>query len=87
MKTISINDLNKRINEVLRLLKEESETIALTEHGKVVAQIVPTPASSTQNQQNMEAFWTKTDQLAREIGAYLPEKVDVVDIMNDMRSE
>lgn len=41
MKTISISDLNERINEILRLIQEEGETIALTDHGKVVAQIVP----------------------------------------------
>ena len=87
MKTISISDLNERINEMLRLIKEDGETIALTDHGKVVAHVIPTPTSSTQNQQNMEAFWAKTDQLAREIGSYLHEKVDVVDIMNDIRSE
>ncbi len=89
MKTIDVSELTERINEILRLVEDEGETIEVINHGKVIAHIVPTvtPVQQTQPKQDMEAFWEKTDRLAAEIGSYLPEKVDVNDIMLDVRLE
>jgi len=89
MKTIGVRELTERINEILRLVEEEDETIAVTDHGKVIAHVVPTSISIQQAQtnQDMEAFWEKTDQLAAEIGSYLPEKIDVNEIMRDIRRD
>ena len=86
MKTIGVRELTERINEILRLV-EEGETIALTDHDEIIAHLVPTPVQKTQTKQNMEDFWEKTDRLAAKISAYLPEKVDVVEIMHDVRRD
>ena len=88
MKTIEVRELTERINEILRLI-EEGETIALTDHDEVIAHVVPTLTSTQkmQTKQDMEAFWEKTDRLAAEIGSYLPEKVDINDIMRDIRRD
>jgi len=32
-------------------------------------------------------YWAKLDQLAAEIGKYLPEKVDAVEIVRDVRRD
>lgn len=88
MKTIQAHELPERINEILRLI-EEGETIALTDHDKVFAHIVPTLTSiqHKQTKQDMEAFWARTESLAAEISSYLPEKVNVNDIMRDIRGD
>ena len=86
IKTIGVRELTESINEILCLI-EEGEIIALVADGKVIAHIVPTSAQQTQTKQDMEAFWEKTDRLAAKISAYLPEKVDINDIMRDIRRE
>ncbi len=89
MKTIEVRELVERINEILRLVEDEGETIEVTNHGKVIAHVIPTatPIQQIQTKQDVEAFWEKTDRLAAKISAYLPEKVDVNDIMRDVRLE
>ena len=37
------HELAERINEILRLIEEEGETIEITDRGKVIAHVVPTP--------------------------------------------
>ena len=86
MKTISVSDLNKRINEVLRLIEEEGETIALTDDGKVVAQIVPV-RESEQRRKNDEAFWENLRRLTAELAPHWPEETNAVDIVRDIRQE
>ncbi|HLJ33685.1 MAG TPA: hypothetical protein VKU38_08545 [Ktedonobacteraceae bacterium] len=89
MKTIGVRELTERINEILRLVKEEGETIEVIDHGEVIAHVVPTsiPIQQAQTKQDMEAFWEKTDRLAAKISASLPEKVDAVEIMRDVRRD
>ena len=89
MKTIGARELTERINEILRLVEDEGETIEVINHGKVIAHLVPTatPIQHARPKQDMEAFWERTERLAAEIGSYLPEKVDVNDIMRDIRRE
>ena len=89
MKTIDVSELTERINEILRLVKQEGETIEVIDHGEVIAHVVPTatPIQQTRPKQDMEAFWERNERLAAEISAYLPEKVDVVEIMRDVRRD
>ena len=89
MKTIEVRELTESINEILRLVKEKGETIEVIDHGEVIARIVPTAMiiQQTRPKQDMEAFWARTERLAAEIGCYLPEKIDVNDIMRDIRRE
>ena len=86
MKTISISDLNERINEILRLIKEEGETIALTDQGEVVAQIVPVSESEQQTKNDNE-FWENLHRITSELAPYWPERVNAVDIVRDIRQD
>lgn len=86
MKTISISDLNRRINEILHLVEEKGETIALTDHGKVVAQIVPVREAEQQTKNDNE-FWENLHRITSELAPYWPERVNAVDIVRDIRQD
>lgn len=83
MKMVGIHELTNRINEILRMV-EEGESFEVTDHGEVIARLIPGrgfPSPSS------ETTWTDIDLLATEIGAHIPEKVDSVDIINNMRRD
>ena len=88
MKTIGAQELTERINEILRLVEEKGETFEITDHGKVVARMVPASEPQPEIKPDLIPFWEKMEQLATEIGSYLPDKkVDAVQIVREGRRE
>lgn len=85
MKTLEVHELTERINEILRMVEEEGETFEVTNHGEVIAHLIPAHSSHSAGEQ--EAVWTDIDHLAAEIASYLPAKVDAVDIIHDVRRD
>jgi len=79
--------LMERINEILRLIEEEGETIELTDRGKTIAQWVPTQKSQKPVKQNQDAFWQEMDQLAARIGASWQGDMDAVEAVRDVRRD
>lgn len=84
MKVIEVRELTDRINDILRMVEEEGESFEVTAHGEVIARLIPGRGFHTPLD---EAAWTDIDHLAAEIGAHIPEKVDAVDIISDVRRE
>jgi prevent-host-death family protein len=88
METLAARELAERINEVLRRVEEDGETFEVTNHGEVIARLVPVIRSShPSTEQKSEEAWANLDRLAGEIGAHLPDKVDSVDIIRDVRRD
>ncbi len=87
MKTLKANELIEHIAEILRMVEEEGETIDVTKKGKVIARVVPTREPEKPGKKDLKDFWEETDRLAAEIATYLPEKVDAVEIIRDVRRE
>lgn len=87
MKTLEVCELKDRIDEILRLVEEEGETIEVTDNGKVVVRLVPGDQSQRPTKQELQAFWANIDRLAAEISSYLPGKVDAVEIVREGRRE
>ena len=86
MKTLEVDELTKRINEILRIV-EEGETIELTKGGEVIARLVPARRPQQSIEQNADAVWTDLDRLAAEISAHWPADVGAVDAVRDVRRE
>ncbi len=86
MRTIGVRELKTHISEILRQVQEEGEVIEVTNHGEVVARVVPIRRPVPNGQDNA-AIWTDLDRLAAEIGKYLPEKVDAVEAINEVRRD
>lgn len=86
MKTLEIHELSDYINEILQML-EEGETIELTNGGKVVGHLIPVQKPQQSVKKDLKTFWADVDRLTAEIGKHVPDKVDVDDIMRDMRRD
>ena len=93
MKRLEIRDLvgpqelEERINNLLQLIEEAGEPVEVTNEGKVVARLVPVQRLELSAKQELTPFWEKMERLAAEIGSYLPDKVDAVEIVRDVRGE
>ncbi len=87
MKTLRVHELVEHIDEILRMVEEEGETIDVTKRGKVIAHLIPASEPEKPAKRDLKSFWEETDRLAAEIGTYLPEKVDAVEIIRDVRRE
>lgn len=84
---LETHELLERINEVLRLIKEEGETIELTDRGETIARLVPTQKSSKPNKQVQDAYWEEMEQLAAKIGASWQNNMDAVEAVRDVRRD
>src|SRR5947199_10820955 len=86
---VEVEELQKHLSETLRFLREEGETLKVTEHGKVIAHIVPVGKEKQAHEGSVKAFWQRIDELAAEVGEHLPEdaKVDAAEIVSEMRHE
>ncbi len=82
MKTIGIRDLKTRMSELFREV-QDGETIEVTNHGKVVALVVPPPIRLSSEE--IEAGLDSIDTLAAQIGAHWPEQVTALEAIHDVR--
>ena len=87
MKTLGKQELKDRIDEILRLVKEKGETFEVMEHGEVIAHIGPASKPQVSVKPGLTPFWEKMERLATKIDAYLPDKVDAVEIVREGRRE
>lgn len=88
METLAARELAERINEILRRVEDEGETFEITNHNEVIARLVPVIRSShPATEQKSEEAWANLDRLAGEISAHIPNRVDSVDIIRDVRRD
>jgi antitoxin (DNA-binding transcriptional repressor) of toxin-antitoxin stability system len=87
MKTIEVDELKERIDEILRVVQEQGETFEIIDHGKTIARIVPADEAQTSTKRDLTPFWEEMERVATEIGSYLSGPVDVNDIMRDIRRD
>ncbi|HET6261123.1 MAG TPA: hypothetical protein VFG99_02650 [Chloroflexia bacterium] len=85
MATIDISELEQHPIEIIQRVKS-GETIEVNEGGTVVVRLTPTQnVAPTWNAQ--EETWTDLDALVQEISKYLPEHVDAVESVREIRRE
>ena len=87
MKTLRANELVEHIDEILRMVEEEGETIDVTKRGKVIARLVPTSKSKQTVEEKDAAAWEELKRIASELGPYWPENTDAVEIVRDVRRD
>jgi prevent-host-death family protein len=83
MREVGIRELKAHLSEVLEAV-EAGETIGVTNHGRLVAHIVPTNRLPS-SEQIAEAL-DSVNRLAEDIGRYVPEGMTAEQIINDIRS-
>ena len=91
MKTFAVCELKEHIDEILRLVQKEKETIQITDAGEVIAHLSPTldPESLPDWMRGKPTgdIWSSFDRLVAERGIHWPEGVDAVDIVRDIRRD
>ena len=86
MRTIGIRDLKTHLSEILRQVQEEGQVIEVTNHGEIIARVVPVRTGPHKDQIS-STVWTDLERLAAEIGTHLPKRVDAVEAVRDVRRE
>ena len=87
MKTLEVGELIEHIDEVLRMVEEEGETIEITSNGEVIAHLVPVGRPKSSAEPAKRDVWADLDLLAAEISAHWPADVNAVDAVRDVRRE
>lgn len=80
-------ELLTRINELLRLIEEEGETIEIIDKGKVVAHLVPTNVPEKATPKSDAAAWEDLKRLAEKLDRYWPANVDAVETVRSIRRD
>jgi prevent-host-death family protein len=85
MRTLGVRELRDNISEVLRNVEQEGEIIEVTNHGRVVARLVPV-ARPQLNSQELDELFAEMDRVAEALSAGWPEGVTAQDAIDDVRS-
>jgi antitoxin (DNA-binding transcriptional repressor) of toxin-antitoxin stability system len=87
MNRLDASELIDNIDEVLRIIEEEGETFEITNHGEVIAHLVPVGVPQSTTEAAKRGVWTDLDRLADEISAHWPIDISAVDAVRDVRRE
>lgn len=87
MKRMGVSELKKHISEILRLVREEGETIEITNRGEVVARLVPDHKAPSFEELSEDEVWTDLERLSAEISAHWPAGLSAVDAVWDVRRD
>jgi antitoxin (DNA-binding transcriptional repressor) of toxin-antitoxin stability system len=82
MRTIEMQELEEHVSEIIRQASERGETVEVTENGAVRALLVPVNNREPDKDGEMDL-----EALVAEIGKHLPERVDAVEMIHDIRRE
>jgi len=82
-----VRELKERIDKILRMF-QEGEPIEVTDHGKVIAHVVPVSEPKQSVEENDAAAWADLKRIASELAPYWSDKnVDAVEIVRDVRRD
>lgn len=82
MITVSVRELKRKTNKLIRRVREQGEKIQVTYLGEIVALILPVKTSP---HSNLQDGWNQLDVLAAEIGASWTEGVTSVETVAEVR--
>ncbi|MDX1415474.1 MAG: type II toxin-antitoxin system prevent-host-death family antitoxin [Candidatus Promineifilaceae bacterium] len=86
MLSVGVRELKQQASKLLRLVRDQGETIEITYHGKTIARLVPA-LSQAEMDQDLAAWWSSIDELTAEISAHWPENVSAVEAVREGRRE
>ncbi len=84
MKTIEAEELQAKVKDILHEV-ENGQVIEVARHGKVIAHLVP--AQDRPLDRDANGAWSELLRLRNEISKYLPEQVDAVETVREIRRE
>ena len=101
MTTVGVDELRTHLNDILAAARASGEEVAVTDQGRVVARLVPEPPALDAAAQALEwlknyqpptpeelaAYRARLDRTAAEIGRYITEPTNAVDLVRDVRRD
>jgi len=87
MKTVEVNELIGRIDEILGLVVEKGEIFDITEHGRLIARLEPAGEGKQAVEDSDADAWAKLKRIAAELEPYWPEGASAVDAVRDVRRD
>jgi antitoxin (DNA-binding transcriptional repressor) of toxin-antitoxin stability system len=87
MLSFEVNEFIKRIDEMLRLVLEEGETIKITNRGEIIARLEPIRKQRQVDTRGHSTTWNDLERISAEISAYWPEGLSAIDAVRDVRRE
>jgi antitoxin (DNA-binding transcriptional repressor) of toxin-antitoxin stability system len=87
MISLEVNEFVECIDEMLRMVEEEGETIEITKQNETIAQVVPVRKRRQVDAQDHSAPWDELERISTEISAYWPQDLSAVDAVRDARQE
>ena len=79
-----VRELKERIDKILRMF-QEGEPIEVTDHGKVIAHVVPVSEPEQPVKRDTSEAWKNLKRLSTELSAHWPQDVTAVDAVRDVR--
>jgi len=79
-----VRELKERIDKILRMF-QEGEPIEVTDHGKVIAHVVPVSEPKQPVERDTSEAWKNLKRLSTELSAHWPQDVTAVDAVRDVR--
>jgi len=86
MEAVGVRDLKERASEIVRRVREEHASFAVTFRGEVVARIVPEQRGRP-TPEDLTEFWDELDQVIANIAEKAPAETSAADVMRDIRRE
>lgn len=87
MLSVGASELEEKVGDLLRDVRERGETVEVTDGGEVVARLVPAK-SKEQRAREVERTLKELDELTARVSAVWPEGVSAEDVMReDVRRE
>ena len=91
MASIGVDELATRTSEVLRRVREDGETIDVTDGGKIVARMVPVEQLRDEHEavdQDAMLTWMRNmEPLIADLAKKWPKGVSAVDAVRDVRRD
>ncbi len=82
--SIGIRELKNQLSQVLKEVAEQGQEIDITNHGQVIARLVP--AKSLNDSTTSQAAWTHLKELSRQISNKWSGG-DANDVINEIRRD
>ncbi len=85
-RSVGVRELKQNATKILRQVRQRGVAVQITYRGRIIERLLPVqqPKSTSARQ---PAVWTELDELAAEIGARWPAKVNAVDAVRKGRRE
>ena len=86
MSSVGIRELKINASAIVRRVREHGEVIDITDHGEVVARLIPARPAATAADE-LAAIWLEMDRLAEEVGAQWMGTPSAVEAVRESRRE